>query len=176
MDPQSPRTEAGIGPLPFAIGIVVLLVRLIVDPPVIAPLGGTITLAAVLDPQRPSLGRPPLQRQPRRGHRRADADPQLRAQGRRRARNRTRGVALPDRPALMGIYELEIGWAATANERRYLHWELLACEQVRAVFLTARDDVVAVLFSGDRDRFHDRARTLAEDHTTATTNPKGALQ
>ena len=65
----------------------------------------------VLDPQRPPLARPPLQRQPRRRHRRAGADPQLRAQGRRRARHRPRVVALPDRPAVMSIYELEIGWA-----------------------------------------------------------------
>ena len=61
----------------------------------------------------------------------------------------------------MSIYELEIGWAQTANERRYLRWELLACEQVRGVFATARDEVVAVLFSGDRDRFDDWARALA---------------
>jgi hypothetical protein len=61
----------------------------------------------------------------------------------------------------MSIYELEIGWAQTANERRYLHWELLAREQVRGVFATARDEVVAVLLSGDRHRFDDWARALA---------------
>ncbi len=90
----------------------------------------------VLDPQRPPLARPPVQRQPRRRHRRAGADPQLRAEGRRRARHRPRGVALPGRPAVMSIYELDIGWAASANERRYLRWELLACDEVRGVFLT----------------------------------------
>jgi hypothetical protein len=61
----------------------------------------------------------------------------------------------------MSIYELEIGWAATAMERRYLHWELLACDEIRGVFLTAREDVLAVLFSGDRLGFRDWARSLA---------------
>jgi hypothetical protein len=80
----------------------------------------------------------------------------------------------------MSIYELEIGWAETAKERRYLHWELLACDEVRGVFHTARDDVLAVLFNGDRHHFPNWARTLAppalDHHTTATSNPKGALQ
>lgn len=80
----------------------------------------------------------------------------------------------------MSIYELEIGWAETADERRYLHWELLACDDVRGVFLTARDDVLAVLFSGDRHRFRDWARSLAPqaplDHHPTATNPKGARQ
>jgi hypothetical protein len=70
------------------------------------------------------------------------------------------------------MYELEIGWARTAAERRYLHWELLACDEVRGVFLTARDNVLAVLFSGDRDRFRAWTRAL----TTKATKPKGALQ
>ena len=60
----------------------------------------------------------------------------------------------------MSIYELDIGWAASANERRYLRRELLACEDVRGVFLTARDDMLAVLFSGDRLGFRDWARPL----------------
>ena len=60
----------------------------------------------------------------------------------------------------MTIYELDIGWAVTANERRYLHWELLACDDVRGVFLTAREDVLAVLFSGDRLDFREWARSL----------------
>jgi hypothetical protein len=73
----------------------------------------------------------------------------------------------------MSIYELDIGWVETANERTYLHWELLASDEVRGVFLTTRDDVLAVLFRGDRDRFHAWARSLAR-HTTTTR--KGALQ
>ena len=61
----------------------------------------------------------------------------------------------------MSIYELEIGWAKTANERRYLRWELLAHNEVRGVFQTAREDVLAVLFSGERLDFGDWARSLA---------------
>jgi len=61
----------------------------------------------------------------------------------------------------MRIYELDTSWAATADERRYLHWELLACDEVRGVFLTAREDALAVLFSGDRRAFDAWARTLA---------------
>jgi hypothetical protein len=78
----------------------------------------------------------------------------------------------------MSIYELEIGWAETANERSYLHWELLACDEVRGVFLTARDNVLAVLFSGDRDRFRAWACSLPphRHHATTPTKPKGALQ
>jgi hypothetical protein len=60
----------------------------------------------------------------------------------------------------MSIYELEIGWAASANDRRYLRWELLACEEVLGVFETARDDTLAVLFSGDRPGFRMWARAL----------------
>ena len=72
----------------------------------------------------------------------------------------------------MSIFELAIGWAETGNERSYLHWELLICDEVRGVFHTARHDVLAVLFSGDRDRFHAWARSLS----TTATKPKGALQ
>jgi hypothetical protein len=61
----------------------------------------------------------------------------------------------------MRVYELEIGWARTTAERRYLHWELLACEEVLGVFLTARDDVLAVLFDGGHREFHDWASTVA---------------
>jgi hypothetical protein len=76
----------------------------------------------------------------------------------------------------MSIYELDISWATTANERRYLHWELLASERVRAVFVTARDDVLAVLFGGDRRDFDAWSRSIAADlHETTTTNEKGVL-
>lgn len=75
----------------------------------------------------------------------------------------------------MSIYELDISWAHTANERRHLHWELLASERVSAVFVTARDDVLAVLFRGDRREFDAWSRTLDEDlHTPAITHEKGA--
>jgi hypothetical protein len=61
----------------------------------------------------------------------------------------------------MSLYELEIGWAETANERRYLHWELLACDDVHGVFRTAREDALAVLFDGGRREFDDWASTIA---------------
>jgi hypothetical protein len=60
----------------------------------------------------------------------------------------------------MSLYELEIGWARTANERRYLFWELLACDEVRGVFHTARAEALAVLFAGGRQEFHDWAKTV----------------
>ena len=60
----------------------------------------------------------------------------------------------------MSVYELDISWAATASERRRLHWELLACERVLGVFLTAREEVLAVIFGGDRLAFIAWAGTL----------------
>ena len=60
----------------------------------------------------------------------------------------------------MRVFELDISWAETASERRHLHWELLAREEVRGVFLTARDDALAVLFAGDRCAFDAWAGTL----------------
>ena len=75
----------------------------------------------------------------------------------------------------MSIYELEIGWTATAHERRYLRWELLACEEVLGVFLTAREDMLAVLFSGDRHGFRAWARSLEPPAQWVTTTTEGAL-
>jgi len=68
----------------------------------------------------------------------------------------------------MRIYELDIGWVASANERRYLRWELLACDDVRGVFPTTRENTLAVLFSGDRFGFREWARSL-------TTTREGAF-
>jgi hypothetical protein len=81
----------------------------------------------------------------------------------------------------MSIYELDIGWATTASERRYLHWMLVACDEIGGVFLTARDDVLAVLFTGDRSSFDALALLLdpgaaTTPPATATTNRKGALE
>ncbi len=79
----------------------------------------------------------------------------------------------------MTVYELDISWAVTAGERRHLRWELLACEEVRGVFLTAREDVLAVLFGGDRRGFDEWARTLEPPDfrlATAHTKRKGALR
>ena len=61
----------------------------------------------------------------------------------------------------MSLNELEIGWAQTANERRYLQWELLACDDVHGVFHTAREEALAVLFDGEPREFHDWASTIA---------------
>ena len=60
----------------------------------------------------------------------------------------------------MSVYELDISWATTAGERRRLHWELLACEKVLGVFLTAREESVAVLFAGDHLGFRTWAKAL----------------
>ena len=72
----------------------------------------------------------------------------------------------------MSIFELDIGWVASENERRYLDWELLACEEVRGVFPTEREDTLAVLFSGDRVGFRFWARSLEPEITPTT---EGAL-
>jgi hypothetical protein len=61
----------------------------------------------------------------------------------------------------MSIHELDISWAMTASERRRLQWKLIACDEVSGVFLTARDDVLAVLYNGERRGFEALARTLA---------------
>jgi hypothetical protein len=66
----------------------------------------------------------------------------------------------------MNVYELEIGWVETANQRRYLDWELLACDEIRGVFGTAREDVLAVLFSGDGLDFRTWACSLAKGAAT----------
>lgn len=63
----------------------------------------------------------------------------------------------------MSLYELEISWAQSANEHRYLRWELLACDAVHGVFATARDDVLAVLFEGGRREFRDWASSIAPE-------------
>ena len=60
----------------------------------------------------------------------------------------------------MSIYELDISWATTTNERRLLRWELLAAIDVAGVFLTTRDDVLAVLWRADRRGFETLARSL----------------
>ena len=63
----------------------------------------------------------------------------------------------------MSIYELDISWATTASERRRLQWQLIVSDEVSGVFLTARDDVLAVLFTGDGKGFEALARTLAPE-------------
>ena len=63
----------------------------------------------------------------------------------------------------MSIGELDTSWATTTGERDYLRWELLACDEIRGVFLTAQDDVLIVLFDGDRPDFEEWASTLMPD-------------
>jgi hypothetical protein len=68
----------------------------------------------------------------------------------------------------MSIYELDISWAMTASERRHVRWELTAADEVSGVFLTARDDVLAVLYTGERGGFDELARTLAPESLETT--------
>jgi hypothetical protein len=68
----------------------------------------------------------------------------------------------------MRVHELDISWATTAEERQHLHWELIACDQVRGVFLTAREDVLAVLYRGDRRAFDSWTRTFEPQPNTKT--------
>ena len=73
----------------------------------------------------------------------------------------------------MRVHELDISWAMTAEERQHLRWELIACDRVRGVFLTAREDVLAVLYAGDRLAFDSWTRTLEPQPNTKT---EGALR
>jgi hypothetical protein len=68
----------------------------------------------------------------------------------------------------MSVYELDISWATSASERRRLRWELIASDEVKGVFLTARDDVLAVLYKGTRREFEALARALAPAPLEAT--------
>jgi len=63
----------------------------------------------------------------------------------------------------MSIQELDISWASTSSERRRLRWELMSAGDVSGVFLTAREDVLAVVWRGDAGRFQEFARRLAGD-------------
>jgi hypothetical protein len=68
----------------------------------------------------------------------------------------------------MSVYELDISWATSASERRRLRWQLIASDAVKGVFLTARDDVLAVLYTGNRHAFEALARALAPEPLEAT--------
>ena len=73
--------------------------------------------------------------------------------------NRSSGDPEPD---LISIYMLDTSWATTADDLRHLNWELLVSGEVHGVFLTARDDTLAVLFSGDRRAFDEFESGLHE--------------
>lgn len=68
------------------------------------------------------------------------------------AENKRSGEPEPD---LMSIYMLDTSWATTADDLRRLNWELLVSDEIHGVFLTARVDRIAVLFSGDRRAFDE---------------------
>jgi hypothetical protein len=68
----------------------------------------------------------------------------------------------------MSINELDISGAMTASERRRVRWELTAADEVSGVFLTARDDVLAVLYTGERGGFDELERTLAPESLKTT--------
>jgi hypothetical protein len=74
------------------------------------------------------------------------------------------------------IYELHIGWAESANERRCLRWELLACEEVLGVFSTDREDRLVVLFTGTRHDFRVWARSFEPPTQWLTTTTEGAFR
>jgi hypothetical protein len=76
----------------------------------------------------------------------------------------------------MSLYELEIGWAASEEDRRYLRWELLACTDVCGVFSTARTDTLAVLFRGGRLRFVDWARSVKPEASLTPTTREGGFE
>jgi hypothetical protein len=76
----------------------------------------------------------------------------------------------------MSLFELEIGWAASEDDRRYLRWELLACKDVCGVFSTARTDTLAVLFSGGRLRFLDWARSVKPEAPLTPTTREGGFE
>jgi hypothetical protein len=77
----------------------------------------------------------------------------------------------------MTIYELDIAWAATTDERRLLRWELLSSDAVHGVFVTAREETLAVLFDGSRAEFaawsSALTRDIAPDLTSAITQLEG---
>ena len=81
----------------------------------------------------------------------------------------------------MKVYELDISWAETADDLTALRWQLLACDEVRGVFLTGHEETLAVLFNSDRAGFAEWVQTLlprAADRlpATPTTTRKGALR
>jgi len=81
----------------------------------------------------------------------------------------------------MSIYELDISWATSASEQRRLRWELIASDEVKGVFVTTRDNVLAVLYGGTRRGFEALARRLAPEslatrHHDRNHQRKGAVQ
>ena len=63
----------------------------------------------------------------------------------------------------MTLCDLDTSLVLTHWERNYLLWELLACDEVRGVFLTTQADVLTVLSDADRPDFEEWASTLVPD-------------
>jgi hypothetical protein len=68
----------------------------------------------------------------------------------------------------MTLQQLDISWVASAQELRGLLWQLAACDDVDGVFLTGREDTLAVLYAGTRHDFDRWARTLEPALSTTT--------
>lgn len=75
----------------------------------------------------------------------------------------------------MSMYELDTGWASTEAERRGLPWELLACEELYGVFLTSRENVLAVRLRLSCPLPRSASGWLS-DSPPLQTNEKGASQ
>jgi hypothetical protein len=74
----------------------------------------------------------------------------------------------------MRLYQLDISWVASAQELTALRWQLASSDQVGGVFLTGREDTLAVLYAGTRHDFHQWARTL--EPAFPNLDSKGALR
>jgi hypothetical protein len=60
----------------------------------------------------------------------------------------------------MRLYQLDISWAASAQELTALRCNSRAATRVGGVFLTGREDTLAVLYAGSSHDFDRWARTL----------------
>jgi hypothetical protein len=63
----------------------------------------------------------------------------------------------------MTIGELDTSWARTTDSRNYLRWELIGCDEICGVFAHDQDDVLTLLFDGDRREFAEWASTLVRE-------------
>jgi hypothetical protein len=68
----------------------------------------------------------------------------------------------------MRLCQLDISWVTSAQELTALRWQLASSDQVGGVFLTGREDALAVLYTGTRHDFHEWARTLEPALPTST--------
>jgi hypothetical protein len=66
------------------------------------------------------------------------------------------------------LYQLDISWVASAQELTALRWQLAASDDVGGVFLTGREDTLAVLYAGSSHDFDQWVRTLEPALPTST--------